>query len=689
MSLASARSWSLSEEEQRLLRHRLASFAENWQPEHLAQQTAELPSAGSPLRLPLLLGLVQIDLERSWQHGAPPPLEDYLQRYPELAASERALLDLLDTEYRCRQKEGETIPWLTLAQRFPHMRDLLRQRYENTIAALPTPTTNETLPPENHPVTAASLPGPSHQNEGLPQQFGRYRILQTLGRGGMGAVYLALDTQLDRQVALKVPHLDTDNPVVLERFYREARLAATLHHPHICPIHDVGSLEGIHFLTMPHIEGESLAEWLRTRAPLSEETAITLMRQIALAVEEAHRKGIIHRDLKPANIMIDRRQEPIIMDFGLARRSSTEEARLTQSNTIVGTPVYMSPEQASGGKLPVGPASDVYSLGVILYEMLTGRIPFEGSITEVLCQIVTQNPDPLSRYRPGLTPRLEAICLQAMAKKPGDRFPSAAAFAQALADPLHQPVAVSPLSLVSSHPEDDTIPVLVEVVNPDPVSPTKPKKRSHPVLRFFIGCAVVCGVFMGTIAATIYFGATKLSELVERQFAHFGKSRAARANWPGTEWQAPSIDLAAENLFPPEVHCHDALGIVWQRGPLEQRPGLTAYKINKVGYQTTYTDAQFQRDQIEVYVLRVSPEEKKRFYQGVIDYGRQHNVATWITGGPESTVLSLSLSSPHEKIVLWCDHGWLYLARTNDLVDPEEMLPVLLQAVGDPRTWKR
>src|SRR5262249_43243391 len=155
---------------------------------------------------------------------------------------------------------------------------------------------------------AAGQPAP------LPERFGRYRIVRRLGAGGMGTVYLAHDTQLDRAVALKVPSFSAQDPTALERFYREARAPATLDHPNPCPVHDVGQVDGTHYLTMAYIEGESLADRLGKGPAPSQREAAALVRQVALALAEAHARGVIHRDLKPSNVMLNRRGEPVVMD---------------------------------------------------------------------------------------------------------------------------------------------------------------------------------------------------------------------------------------------------------------------------------------------------------------------------------------------------------------------------------------
>ncbi len=181
---------------------------------------------------------------------------------------------------------------------------------------------------------------------GLPEQVGRYRVVRLLGRGGMGAVFLAEDPELGRPVALKVPRLGpADGPQVLERFHREARAAATLHHPNICPVYDVGEVGGVPYLAMAFVEGKALSEVLRGGKPVPARRAAALVRKLALALQEAHARGVVHRDLKPANVMIDRRGEPVIMDFGLARLTSPGETRLTQDGSVLGTPAYMAPSR--------------------------------------------------------------------------------------------------------------------------------------------------------------------------------------------------------------------------------------------------------------------------------------------------------------------------------------------------------
>jgi hypothetical protein len=270
--------------------------------------------------------------------------------------------------------------------------------------------------------------------------LGRYRIVRELGRGGMGAVYLADDTELHRQVALKIPSLPKeDNPEMLERFYREARAAATLNHTNICQVYDIGEHEGTRYITMAYVSGPALSGLVGSPRLRSERTIVKLVRKIALGLAEAHGKGILHRDLKPGNILLNERNEPVITDFGLARQvEQRAEERLTKEGMLLGTPAYMSPEQIGVDAKRLGPASDVYSLGVILYELLTGQLPYQGPIVSVVGQIIDGKPKRPSELRSDLDERLEAICLKMMANSMEDRYSSAGEVAAALTHYLEQ-----------------------------------------------------------------------------------------------------------------------------------------------------------------------------------------------------------------------------------------------------------
>ncbi len=289
--------------------------------------------------------------------------------------------------------------------------------------------------PANAQVVISGSTAPSSIQPVVPETLGRYRIERMLGKGAMGCVYLAKDAQLNRAVALKVPNISTNAGLrFFERFQREARAAARLNHANICPVYEISEQNGICFLAMGYIDGRPLSDFIKPGKQQPERQIAAAVRKIALAVQEAHAQGIIHRDLKPGNIMIDARKEPIVMDFGLARFVDDEQqTQLTQEGVRVGTPSYMSPEQIDASR-ELGPASDVFSLGVILYEMLTMQRPFQGTVVSVIGQILHKEPTPVSQLRPDVSSQMAAICAKAIAKNPDERFASMKEFADALGD---------------------------------------------------------------------------------------------------------------------------------------------------------------------------------------------------------------------------------------------------------------
>jgi tRNA A-37 threonylcarbamoyl transferase component Bud32 len=260
-----------------------------------------------------------------------------------------------------------------------------------------------------------------------------YEILAELGRGGMGVVYKARDRQLRHLVAIKLPlpHCvarEEDR----ERFLREARSAAGLRHPNICPIHRVDEFEGRPFIVLAYIEGEDLRAWMKRESRTARACA-EIVAQLARAVAHAHQHGVIHRDIKPANTMIETgSNEPILMDFGLAKELGQQDSQLSHSGQILGTPAYMAPEQASGHLSQVGPLADVYSLGAVLYHMLCKRPPFEGNVGEIIRKVQTEEPTPPRTLVPSIHRDLETICLKALEKDPARRYESAKALAEDL-----------------------------------------------------------------------------------------------------------------------------------------------------------------------------------------------------------------------------------------------------------------
>jgi beta-lactam-binding protein with PASTA domain len=255
---------------------------------------------------------------------------------------------------------------------------------------------------------------------------GRYELHRRLGRGGMAEVYLARDQLLDRPVAVKVlfPALATDAGFV-ERFRREAQAAANLQHPNIVSVFDWGEANGTYFIVMEYVEGHTLADTLRDEGRLHPDRAAEITADIAAALGFAHRNRVVHRDVKPGNVLITRDGGVKVADFGIARAiSDSSDQNLTKTGSVMGTATYFSPEQARGAQ--VDPRSDLYSLGVVLYEMITGRPPFAGdSAVAIAYKHVQENPVPPRRIDPALPETLEAITLKCLAKNPANRYPSA------------------------------------------------------------------------------------------------------------------------------------------------------------------------------------------------------------------------------------------------------------------------
>ncbi|MDF2758933.1 MAG: protein kinase [Thermomicrobiales bacterium] len=259
----------------------------------------------------------------------------------------------------------------------------------------------------------------------------RYTLERELGRGGMATVYLAHDLKHERPVALKVLHPELAATLGPERFLREIQLTARLDHPHILPVLDSGETAGQLWYTMPYVRGETLRDRLRLEVQLPVDTAVDLTRQVASALDYAHREGVVHRDLKPENILVADGQARVV-DFGVAKAvAGSGYGKLTETGLAVGTPAYMSPEQASGGQ--VDARSDVYALGCVLYEMLAGEPPFTGpSAQAIMARRLTDPVRSLRIVRDAVPDQLERAVMRALARVPADRFPSATAFRDAL-----------------------------------------------------------------------------------------------------------------------------------------------------------------------------------------------------------------------------------------------------------------
>ncbi len=318
---------------------------------------------------------------------------------------------------------------------------------------------------------------------------GRYRIVRKLGSGGMANVYLAEDEDLGRRVAIKILNdRYANDDLFIERFRREAKSAAGLSHPNIVSIYDRGEAEGTYYIAMEVIEGRSLKELILTRGALPVDTAIGYAKQLLEALRFAHRHGIIHRDIKPHNVLVSADQhakanEPRlkVTDFGIARHGASQ---MTEAGSIMGTAQYLSPEQARGA--PVTAASDLYSAGVVLYEMLTGKVPFTGdSAIEIAMKHVNELPRPPSNLRSEIPPELDQIVLRALAKEPEDRYQTADEFIEDLERveaglPISRATATAATALLVA-PVGDATEVLsaespTRVVAPPPTAPATPRR---------------------------------------------------------------------------------------------------------------------------------------------------------------------------------------------------------------------
>jgi serine/threonine protein kinase/predicted Zn-dependent protease len=396
------------------------------------------------------------DQRRRWQSGERVRVEAYLNEIPTLAGKSELVLDLIYNEIVLREECGEGPQFAEYEQRFPALAGEIRRLFE-VHRALKEPSTFSV----NTNWRALLNEATASQAASLPSVPG-YEILSELGHGGMGIVYKARHVQLHRVVALKMLALAlTDHPERRARFFTEARLVAQLQHPNVVQVYEVGEHEGQPFFAMEFVDGGSLAAHM-AGTPQEASVAATITRTLAHALHFAHQRGILHRDLKPANVLIadcglriaDSKKNapeapavsdtqsairnpqsaiPKISDFGLARRQD-EDSGLTRTGDVLGTPSYMAPEQAAGQGKRVGPATDVYGLGAILYEMLTGRPPFRAeSQMATLLQVMHDDPVPPSQLR-GKTPRdLETICLKCLHKDPPRRYHSALELAEDLA----------------------------------------------------------------------------------------------------------------------------------------------------------------------------------------------------------------------------------------------------------------
>jgi hypothetical protein len=450
----------------------LNRFEVAWQegtPPALEEFVPAVLGADRPARPELLHELVKIDLEYRWRRrrrgrrAAGPRLEDYARRLPGLGSARRLPIDLIGEEYRVRQRWGDRPAPEEYAERFPrHGSALVRalSRIDAELAAEAGASDGPPSPPGSvrlgcpdcgQPLDVAAGPLPSDlacpgcggtfgvdplaSARPPSSRVGRYELGELLGMGAFGSVWRARDTELGREVAVKLPRGGRlAGPDDEERFLREARAAALLRHPGIVAVFDVGRDGETLFLVSELVRGVSLAERLKAGRPSFRESA-ALVARVADALDYAHRQGVVHRDVKPANVLLELDESsetgelgrPRVTDFGLAKRD-VGEVTLTRDGQFLGTPAYVSPEQVRDPHAVDG-RGDVYSLGVILYELLTGELPFRGAARMMLLQVVSDEPRPPRQLNDAVSRDLETICLKCLRKEPGRRYRTAAALA--------------------------------------------------------------------------------------------------------------------------------------------------------------------------------------------------------------------------------------------------------------------
>jgi eukaryotic-like serine/threonine-protein kinase len=414
------------------------------------------------LSLTQLLASLRREQRERWQAGERVPVEAYVERHPSLRKCPDAILELIYSEIVLREERDEAPQLQDYVARFPDLAAQFQPLFE-VHHALESGSVIEDMVDKTEMQGTVARPQASPADGDLPAIPG-YEVLRELGRGGMGVVYCAWQASLGRAVALKMILAGAyAGPQDRARFRTEAEAIARLQHPNIVHIYDVGEHEGKPYIAMEYVDGSSLARRL-AGTPLPARAAAGLVELLARAIDHAHSRGIIHRDLNPANVLLQKDEGgrmkdepeladssfllppssflPKITDFGLAKNLTEERTLRTQTGAFIGTPSYTSPEQAAGEK-DIGPAADIYALGAILYETLTGRPPFKAETAmETLVQVREADPVAPSRLQPKLSRDLETICLKCLRKETAQRYPSAADLADDLrrylrGEPIH------------------------------------------------------------------------------------------------------------------------------------------------------------------------------------------------------------------------------------------------------------
>ena len=442
--------------------------------------------------------------------------------------------------------------------------------------------------PQAPPPTVASPPRGTRVDPLIGRTLdNKYRLDSKLGKGGMGTVYVATRLHIDDTVAVKILEIGEQiDPHSAERFRREAQSTARLKHPNAVSIYDFGvTADGIHYLVMELVEGHDLRSVIKQQGPLPLQTAVEIVNQVCAALEEAHRRNIIHRDIKPDNIIVNTagsRTRVKVLDFGVAKLSDLAVTHITQAGSVMGTPQYMSPEQCMGEE-EVDGRSDIYSLGVVLYEMLCGVVPFNApSTAAVVMQHVSQPPPRPRSKNPGITPAVEAVVLHTLEKRPDARPQTAAALAQELADAVY---GVAPAGLAHSTPVNNPVatsrgsgqgmaaatlftPPSGSNVVPPPPSPSGPQYYSGPapqappnkrVLPIILGIALLLVVAGATVVGVAWIldkkgGGEQTTVIKQAQAAPGGNQPAGDGATPQTTTANAAADSELRRIRAERSH---------------------------------------------------------------------------------------------------------------------------------------
>jgi WD40 repeat protein/serine/threonine protein kinase len=530
--------------------------------------------------------------------GRAVPKEELLRRHPDLVAELRSFF--ADQEHFHKLAEGLSV---FAPQGVPEPLN---------------PAGAETLPPLPQDRSAASSAANADPPLDMVRYFGDYELLAEIARGGMGVVYKARQVSLNRLVALKMilaGQLATTGDV--ERFHAEAQTAASLKHPNIVAIHEVGEHKGQHYFSMAFVEGASLAARVREH-PLPPAEAAALVETVAQAIHYAHQKGVLHRDLKPANVILDISGRPHVTDFGLAKRIEGT-TKLTATGSVLGTPAYMPPEQASADRGPISPASDVYALGAVLYELLTGRPPFQAPTPmDTLLHVLSSEPVPPRQLQPALPRNLETICLKCLHKESLRRYQTAAG----LAEDLRRFRAGEPILA-------------------RPVGPGERLWRwcrRNPAVASLTSAVALCLIAGTVVAVTLAVYARKQADAAEasaetaKQQTNLAKDNAFKAS---TETQRARLSefKALQNLYISNMHQAD---LAWQVSQVERVRELLAAQ------KPTLAGVDFRG--FEWYYLNRLCHSELRTLTG------HHEAVRWAAVSPDGRTIA---SSGPSEIILW------------------------------------